>query len=217
MILANSVLRVSLPDILMLIIHHRRNTRALLESTPASFGIEIDVRSSNNELIVQHDPFVEGVPLDVLLKGYRHSLLVVNIKEEGLEEKIMQELYRNKIEDFFFLDQSFPFLIKTATSGESRSAVRVSEYEAISTALNLSGLVQWCWIDYFTRFPLDKEQCDLLRSKLFRLCLVSPELQGYCKEECMILIDYIRDNDICVDAVCTKLPNLWSNSSLGLK
>lgn len=201
----------------MLIIHHRRNTPELLESTPTSFGVEIDVRSSNNDLIVHHDPFVEGIPLRTLLKEYRHRLLVVNIKEEGLEERIMQELYKNGIVDFFFLDQSFPFLIKTITSGESRSAVRVSEYEAINTAMNLSGLVQWCWIDYFSRFPLDKEECDLLRSRLFRLCLVSPELQGYSEEECMILIDYIRDNDICIDAVCTKLPNLWSNSSIGVK
>ena len=193
----------------MQIIQHRRNSSKLLQKTPLSFGVEIDVRSHKNELIVQHDPYIDGVTLNELLKDYRHRLLVVNVKEEGLEDKIKQVLKKYQIEEFFFLDQSFPFLIKTAKSGESRSAVRISEYESYETALRLEGLVGWCWIDYFTHFPLDKEQCHILRAKSFKLCLVSPELQGYSADEVDRLATYIRDKDIYVDAVCTKVPEIW--------
>lgn len=193
----------------MLIIHHRRNSSELLKKTPTSFGVEIDVRSDRDKLIVQHDPYIGGITLNELLQDYRHQLLVVNVKEEGLEDEIKQILKTYQIEEFFFLDQSFPFLIRTAKSGESRSAVRISEYESYKTALRLEGLVRWCWIDYFTSFPLNKEECDMLRGKSFRLCLVSPELQGYSEEDAKGLASYIHDEGIHMDAVCTKVPDIW--------
>ena len=58
------------------------------------------------------------------------------------------------IKSFFFLDQSFPFLVKTLFSGERRCAIRVSEYESVETALSLRGLAEWIWIDVFNKFPI---------------------------------------------------------------
>ena len=68
----------------MLIIHHRRNTVKLIKETPKEFGIEIDIRSDKNELIVHHDPYTNGIQLKELLKYYNHKLLILNVKEEGL-------------------------------------------------------------------------------------------------------------------------------------
>jgi len=51
------------------------------------------------------------------------------------------------ISNYFFLDQSFPFLIKWAKLGEKRLAVRVSEYESIDTALTLQEKAEWIWVD----------------------------------------------------------------------
>ena len=110
-----------------------------------------------------------------------------------------------RINDFFFLDQSFPFLRKTAVMGESRCAVRVSEYENIETALSLSGMVDWVWVDCFTRFPLKKKEADQLTNAGFRLCLVSPELQG--RKERAHVIEFRREIELLGikgDAVCTK-------------
>ena len=70
-------------------------------------------------------------------------------------------MQKYKIKDFFVLDQSFPFLIKTINQGESRVSVRLSEYESINTLLNLSEKVDWVWVDYFTKFPLDKSQYEI--------------------------------------------------------
>ena len=78
-----------------------------------------------------------GEFLDNWIRKYNHKFLIINIKEEGLEKYIIKILKNKKIKDFFFLDQSFPFLIKTLNSNETRCAIRFSEYEDIKTINNL--------------------------------------------------------------------------------
>ena len=195
----------------MIRICHRRNTRAELEATPAEFGVEVDIRSQGSELVIHHDPFEAGEMFTGWLQAYHHRLLILNVKEEGLEERLLAEMAASGIEEFFFLDQSFPFLIRTANQGESRCAVRVSEYEAIDTALVLAGRVDWIWVDCFTRFPLSRADGDRLREAGFKLCLVSPELQGRSDPaEIAAMRRRIGELGITIDAVCTKVPEQWT-------
>ena len=195
----------------MEIINHRCNTKDKLISTPQEYGIEIDVRSFDGKLILQHEPYVRGEYLDDWIQYFNHSTLILNIKEEGLESELSDSMKKNKIESFFFLDQSFPFLIKNAKSGESRTAIRISEFESINTALTLKGLVDWVWIDYFTKFPIDKEQSVMLKGAGYKICVVSPELQNHSKQRVIHLKENLYNNQIIVDAVCTKHPNLWQS------
>ena len=108
----------------MIRIAHRRNTVAELDATPQTLGVEVDIRTRNNSLIVHHDAFAEGELLESWLEHYHHGLLVLNVKEEGLEERLGDLMDRRGIEDFFFLDQSFPFLLKTAASAGAPCASR---------------------------------------------------------------------------------------------
>ena len=118
-----------------------------------------------------------------------------------------------KVKDFFFLDQSFPFLRKTALKGERRCAVRVSEYEDIETALSLSRIVKWVWVDCFSHFPLSKNDVLRLKDNEFKLCIVSPELQGRDADlEIPLLIDELNKLDFSPEAVCTKRPELWKST-----
>ncbi len=190
----------------MRFIAHRRNALADLAATPAECGIEVDIRSQGNELIVQHDPFQPGDRFDEWISHFRHGTLILNVKEEGLESRLLDCMSRHSIEDFFFLDQSFPFLLKTALAGEQRCAVRVSEMESIDTALSLAGKVSWAWVDCFTRFPLDREQWQALKVAGYRLCIVSPELLG--REpvaEILGLRSMFASWGVQPDAVCSKL------------
>jgi hypothetical protein len=117
---------------------------------------------------------------------------------------------RYGIEDWFFLDQSFPFLVKWSRAGERRCAVRVSEFETIETALTLAGRIEWVWVDCFTRFPIDGPQAATLQRAGFKLCLVSPELQGRPADaEIPALRAHLAKERICPEAVCTKRPDLW--------
>ncbi len=41
-------------------IMHRINTKDALLKTPTEFGVEVDIRTNNNQLIMHHDPFEQG-------------------------------------------------------------------------------------------------------------------------------------------------------------
>ena len=93
--------------------------------------------------------------------------------------------------------------------GEKRSAVRVSEYESIETALSLAGKVDWIWVDIFSYFPLTNESASKLKESGFKLCLVSPELQGENIQNISKLKSKLAIEEIYPDAICTKNPKLW--------
>lgn len=197
----------------MRIIAHRRNTIEALLATPEKYGVEVDIRSVADRLVIHHDPFVDGESFESWLTHYRHRTLILNVKEEGLEARLIELMRAFSISDYFFLDQSFPFLIKWARLGEKRCAVRVSEFESVETALSLAGMVEWVWVDCFTKFPLSTDDGARLREAGFRLCLVSPELQGRTDEhEITKMQEELADRAIAIDAVCTKRPDLWEGS-----
>jgi hypothetical protein len=194
----------------MLYIQHRKNTIDELKKVDSEYGVEIDIRSDSNQLILQHDPFSKGTLLSEWLKFFRHQTLILNVKEEGLENEIIALLKKFKIEDFFFLDQSFPFLIKGIKSNMKKSAVRFSEYEDLNTALSLSNMAEWVWVDFFTMCPLNSSSQKLLREANFKICIVSPELQGYPGESYISqLAQKLKNDAVIPNAICTKYPDIW--------
>jgi hypothetical protein len=190
---------------------HRVNTKQDLLTTPIDFGVEIDIRSNGDQLYLCHDPFSSGDSLEEWLELYNHGTLILNVKEEGLEDRLIELMQKFSIDDYFFLDQSFPFLIKSASKGENKCAVRVSEFENIETAMKLSGKIDWVWVDCFTRFPLTAKDAKRLQiDGGFKLCFVSPELQGRMDiDQIKEYRDRIMSLGIRGDAVCTKHPELW--------
>jgi hypothetical protein len=194
----------------MQIIRHRRNTAQELSETPVRFGVEVDIRSYGDQLVIHHDPFIKGEDFARWLGGFRHQTLILNVKEEGLEDRLLTLVRAERIENFFFLDQSFPFLIKTINGGERRCAVRVSEFESVETAMSLAGKIDWIWVDCFTRLAMTEADAKELKKAGFKLCLVSPELQGRASlrdiEDFQALL---VDRAIDAEAVCTKMPELW--------
>ena len=191
-----------------MLIAHRVNTLKDLESVPPHLGIEFDVREGVLAPVVAHDPWSISTPLTTFLDACRHSFYIVNIKSEGIEHEVLLQLRTRKIEDFFLLDCSFPSLVRLSAQGEHRLAVRVSEFESIETARALRGRADWIWVDCFTRLPLLAETCDTLRAEGFKLCLVSPELQGQPEKR----EEYWATLKDHVDAVCTKAWHAHSES-----
>ena len=194
----------------MKLISHRRNTVSQLLATDSKYGVEVDIRSEGARLIIHHDPFMAGETFDEWISAYRHGTLILNVKEEGLEARLISLMQSKGIDDYFFLDQSFPFLVKWSRAGEHRCAVRISEFEAIETALTLAGKVDWVWVDCFTHFPLCEKDAKRLKGAGFKICLVSPELQGRDAEiEIPQLASLLKEQNIMPDAICTKRLDLW--------
>ena len=81
---------------------HRINTIKQLKKIPTNFGIEIDINTDSNKLVLKHDPFGKGELLEKFLEFYRHKFLILNVKSEGLEKKIFQFLKKKKNNQLFF-------------------------------------------------------------------------------------------------------------------
>ena len=189
---------------------HRVNTVEALVETPVRLGVEVDLRSSGSNVIVHHEPFLPGPRFDEWLDSYSHAGIILNVKEEGLEVVVTELLHERGIEDFFFLDQSFPFLMRGVMMGERRAAVRVSDVESRETALALSGHLDWCWVDGFHRPPGEGVDILALQSSGLAVCIASPELHG---GQPATLIPSLRTDlsrrRVDPDAICTKRPDLW--------
>lgn len=193
------------------IIAHRRNTVAMLADTPRDHGVEVDIRSFGDRLIIHHDPFVDALDFEEWLTGYAHGTLILNVKEEGLEDRLIALMEQKGIGRFFFLDQSFPFLMRTARRGERRCAVRFSEYESVETALAVAGMVDWVWVDIFTDALPNADALARMQAAGLKLCLVSPELQGRtAPDEITRLRTHFHANAIVLDAICTKNGTAWN-------
>lgn len=191
-------------------IAHRINDLAMLQQLPTELGAEIDLRDRADRLILQHDPFIDGQDAEPFFAAYRHGTLILNIKSERIELRILELLKQYKIENYFFLDSSFPMIQQLVKLGEPRVAVRFSEFEGLDTVLALQGKIEWVWVDCFTRLPLTRENYAALKGAGFKLCLVSPELQGRASD----IEPYKRELEalgVEFDAICTKQTNvnLW--------
>ncbi len=190
----------------MIYIQHRVNAREQLARVPREHGVELDLRDHGARLVLAHDPFTDGEDFAEYLQDYRHGLMILNIKSERIEHRVLELVRSAGISDYFFLDSSFPMIRLLAGQGEDRIAVRFSEFEPVESALAMAGRVRWVWVDCFTRMPFDERSYSLLRPH-FKFCAVSPELQGRPPES---IAAYARElAPFPVDAVCTKRPDLW--------
>ena len=71
-------------------------------------------------------------------------------------------------------------------------------------------MVEWVWVDRFTRFPLDGDAARALQAAGMKLCLVSPELQGHSDpSEIEAMRNMLVREKIMIEAVCTKAPESW--------
>lgn len=204
----------------MKIIAHRINDPRHLADLPPDFGAEIDVRYHEDELVLAHDPFGHHraplATLDEFCRGWHHAgPLILNIKSEGIEQRCIDVMARHGVRDWFFLDLSMPYFVRFAERaarreagfGPERLAVRFSEREAIEYALGFAGAAGWVWVDCFARLPLDGETCAQLVAAGFRICVVSPELQGHSLQRIQHAVRQCAA--LPVAAVCTKHPQLW--------
>jgi len=193
----------------MIIIIHRVNTVKKLSTIPQEFGVEIDLRSQKNKIYLHHDPYKNGELFSKWVKSYNHKLIVLNVKEEGLETKIIKILKKANIKNYFFHDQSFSTLIKT--SKFTKVSVRTSEYEKLSSTKTLFKKIKWIWVDHFTKFSLGKNLYKELKKNKIKICIVSPELINNKKiiKKIKFIKRSINKNNFIINAVCTKNINLW--------
>jgi len=192
----------------MIIIKHRVNNSKVLRRLNNNYGVEIDLRSKNKSIYLHHDPYIKGELFSKWIKYYNHKLLVLNVKEEGLENQILKILKKNKIKNFFFHDQTFSTVLKNMH--KTNVSIRFSEYEDLKKINILFNKIKWLWVDNFTEISLRKKFYDFLKKKKVKICIVSPELvQKKRIKEINKIILKLKKNNFKINDVCTKKPKLW--------
>lgn len=193
-------------------IAHRINTVSELQKLPEEYGVELDLRDSGQKIILQHEPFTDGESFEEYLKEYHHGMMILNVKSERIEYKVLELIKQYGVEDYFFLDSSFPMINTLSLGNEKKCALRFSEYEGLDTIYNMKGKCDWVWVDCFTKLPITKKIESELKSIGYKLCLVSPELQGR-QDDIAEYKEYLKNENIDFDAICTKQHNidLWMN------
>lgn len=192
----------------MEIVIHRVNTIEKLKLIPGNFGCEVDIRAYGSELILNHEPFLSGERLSDFLENYNHGILILNVKEAGIESAILDMVAKAGISRFFLLDVEFPYLYSASRKGIREIAVRFSEDEPIQLIHNYKEMVDWVWIDTITRFPVTNSEVTLLQS--FQTCIVCPERWGRPQDIPFIKQQLIELN-FMPTAVMTALEcaNVW--------
>ena len=188
-------------------IAHRINTLIELKKIPREYGVELDLRDYGERIILQHDPFKDGEDFELFLKQYNHGTMILNIKSEGIELRVLELIKRYNINNYFFLDSSFPMINFLTINGEKNIALRFSELEGLDTICSMSKKVRWVWVDCFSKLSITKKSYKILKENKFKICLVSPELQNQeNKLETYKL--QLQKEGILIDAICTKLHNI---------
>jgi hypothetical protein len=135
--------------------------------------------------------------------------LILNVKEDALEPAIMSLLASYSIEDYFFLDQSYPSIRRMIQNGMTKVATRVSDYEDLVTALSSGS--DWVWLDSFSgNWSYLIDVVPKISKNNQKTCLVSPELQRVgSQDELERLQQILSQSNLTITAVCTKTPGKW--------
>lgn len=148
------------------------------------FGTETDVRDYQGEAMIAHDPPVEKplTSLDDLLAmaAQANVPLALNIKSNGLAEKVALALQRNPVPGSFVFDMSIPDTLPYLERGVP-TFTRLSEYEQEPVLIERAAGIL---LDCFKEIWFDKKYLTHLLNDLHKeVCLISPELHGRDEKE----------------------------------
>lgn len=179
---------------------------ALRRSIEAGFGFESDVRDYKGQLVISHNIATEdSLPLDKLLcelEQHPGCCFAINIKADGLGEKLQNELKKHHIANFFAFDMSTPQMVEYADLGIS-FFTRQSEYEVRPV---LYEKAEGVWMDAFTDDSwLNSTSVQMHIKNGKKVCLVSPEL--HCRPYDKFW-KWLKTSGIALDKVllCTDHP-----------
>lgn len=158
--------------------NEKNSMQAFDRTIEAGFGLETDFRDRSERLAIAHD-VAEPQPIDAEFFFHRwtknrEATLAINIKADGLQQLIKEQLTRFQIEKYFVFDASIPDLLHYNKAG-LRCYVRMSDIEPATQLLQMAAGV---WLDQFQSCWFDALFLEKLLTQTENICIVSPELHG---------------------------------------
>lgn len=157
----------------------RNSLGAFRRAFAHGWGIELDVRDLDGELVVSHDPPAAGaLTLDAVLEAHaeagRPGCLAVNVKADGLDELTAARLRDVAPDGWFAFDMSVPDTLRWLRGGHP-VFTRHSEFEPAPALYDEAGGV---WLDDFLGGFVTEERIAAHLEAGKRVAVVSPELHG---------------------------------------
>lgn len=150
-----------------------------------NFGVETDIRDHNTELVVSHDMADDNCLLvDTFFESYTeinsNLPLAINIKADGLQEKLKNLLNKFNVENYFVFDMSVPDGLLYLRHG-LKVFTRQSEYEKEPS---FYGEACGVWLDEFKDHWINEQVILSHIQDNKKICIVSPDLhkRDYLKE-----------------------------------
>lgn len=193
-----------------------KNTEtAFKRALELGFGIETDVRDFCGNLVISHDICKESCKsLSSFLNNYKNNCnndaefpyLALNIKADGLQISLKEEIIKHDIHNYFVFDMSIP---DTLAYLELNTPVftRRSEYEN-HTELARHRHTAGIWLDQFKSDWYTRESVMKILECNLKICVVSPELHNRDYRYCWSLIKSISEQSPDHTLMlCTDFPN----------
>jgi hypothetical protein len=191
-------------------IAHRLNTKEKISKIKKfDFkGVEIDVRTDSNNIIMTHDPFKKGLNFIKNIKLFKNYFLIIDIKSTGISKKIYKILIKKKMKFLFLnlISQEFVEMIKLGYS--NHLFLRFSLYEKFDLNNKILKKINWIWFDFFNNISISKNQYKYIKRHKKKICITSPDLLEKSKTAILRLISYLNKNKIEIDMVCVKKDNV---------
>ena len=160
--------------------------KAIISAFENGFGLETDIRDGpGSEIYISHDPFVDSedtYTLSFLLEMHQkispESIIALNIKSDGLFDRLKYELKDFPSDKYFLFDMSVPDLL-LGSKKNLNLFCRASYYEDPCPFQDITAGV---WIDCFNdKFPQGDTLLDLI-NQWPNIAFVSPELHARSHE-----------------------------------
>lgn len=189
-------------------IEEKNSKEAFERSFELGFGTETDIRDYKGELVISHDIADSTcMKLEAFLKLYikytnPNLTLALNVKSDGLQTKLFEQLKAFGIKNYFVFDMSIPDTIGYLNNRLPFFS-RQSEYEKNPIFYeNCSGI----WLDIFEGNWYDEEIVLGHLNNHKKVAIVSSELHKRSANE---LWTFIKSNELHTKdniILCTDIP-----------
>jgi len=155
---------------------------AFLRSFDLGFGCETDLRDRGGEVVISHDMAIgEEMTFAQLLQimNGRNLPLALNIKADGLAERILELLNRYNHTNYFTFDMSVPDMVKQID-------MQLEVYSPLNDIIKIPFLLErssGVWLDSFHSVWYDNTVIEDLIERNLNVCIVSSELHGRSYEK----------------------------------
>jgi len=165
--------------------HEKNQPIAFERSFCLNFGTETDIRDYDGELVISHDIADEScITVEDFFGIYNNCgnglPLALNIKSDGLQEKLKEYLQEYKISNYFVFDMTVPDEMQYLRHNV-KSFSRESEYERHPAFYKQS---EGVWLDEFHSHWISQKTIERHVNNDKKICIVSPDLhkRGFEKE-----------------------------------